>query len=71
MIELNVTGMTCNHCVKAVTTAIQQQLPHAQVTVELATGKVTITPAEPDTAIIERLRAAIADEGYAATPLPH
>ena len=72
MIELNVSGMSCGHCVKAVTQAIQQQLPAAQVDVQLATGQVSITNLpQSDTAttdaLIEQISAAIRDEGYQVT----
>lgn len=46
-ITLNVTGMTCGHCVKAVTAAIQAKDPTAKVVVDLADGTVkteTILP---------------------------
>ena len=40
MIELKVEGMTCQHCVRAVTQAIQAEDPRAAVQVDLATGTV-------------------------------
>ncbi len=67
MIELQVTGMSCGHCVKAVTAAIQQKLPQAQVTVELATGKVQLDNVSADGAQLDKLLAAIQNEGYAAS----
>ena len=42
MIELNVEGMTCNHCVKAVTRAVQSVDPGAEVNVDLEGGKVRV-----------------------------
>jgi copper chaperone len=42
MIELNVEGMTCNHCVKAVTRAVQSVDPGAEVDVDLESGKVRV-----------------------------
>ncbi|EZI24275.1 cation transporter [Pseudomonas extremaustralis] len=38
----NVEGMTCGHCVKAVTQAIKNQDPAAEVTVDLAAKQVSV-----------------------------
>ena len=46
-ITLQVEGMSCGHCVKAVTAAIQAKDPTAKVVVDLADGTVkteTILP---------------------------
>ena len=40
MVELAVTGMTCGHCVKAVTAAIRARDPEARVEVMLDRGLV-------------------------------
>ncbi len=37
-----VSGMTCDGCVKAVTSAITTALPNVEVQVDLESGKVTI-----------------------------
>ncbi|MBD1554366.1 heavy-metal-associated domain-containing protein [Pseudomonas typographi] len=58
----DVKGMTCDHCARAVTTAIQAQDPQAQVTVELAAGKVGVQSA----LATEQVLALIQQEGYAA-----
>ena len=42
MIEFKVEGMTCNHCVKAVTRAVQSVDPEAEVDVDLEGGKVRV-----------------------------
>ena len=42
MIEFKVEGMTCNHCVKAVTRAVQSVDPGAEVDVDLEGGKVRV-----------------------------
>ena len=57
-----VTGMTCGHCVASVTEEIQE-IPGVQdVTVDLPTGAVTVTSAEPlDDAAV---RAAVEEAGY-------
>jgi copper chaperone len=61
MLKFKVTGMTCGHCVKAVTQAVQSIAPHAQVAVNLETGEVSIGGAADQAAV----SAAIAAEGYA------
>ncbi|MBA3417242.1 MAG: heavy-metal-associated domain-containing protein [Geodermatophilaceae bacterium] len=57
-----VTGMTCDHCVNAVTEEVTQ-IPGVQVVdVDLATGGLTVSSAEPlDEAAI---RAAVEEAGY-------
>ncbi len=40
MVELQVEGMTCAHCVRAVSQAIERADPGASVTVDLASGLV-------------------------------
>lgn len=42
MVTLNVTGMDCMGCVKAVEKAVKRVDPTAAVVVDLPTGKVTI-----------------------------
>lgn len=56
----DVQGMSCNHCAKAVTQALQQLDPQAQVQVDLAGKKVEVESAQPRQALAQ----AIADEGY-------
>lgn len=58
--ECQVSGMSCQHCVKAVTQALQAQDPQAQVSVDLAQGKVTVRSHLSAQAV----RQAIGDEGY-------
>ena len=57
----DVQGMTCNHCARAVTQAVQQLDPQAQVQVDLASKKVEVESSQTREAIAK----AIADEGYA------
>ena len=59
--EFKVQGMTCGHCVKAVTQAIQLLDRAAAVSVELDSGKVVVD----STLARERLAEAIREEGYA------
>jgi copper chaperone len=56
-----VTGMTCGHCEKAVTRAIQQVDPQAEITIDRAQNRVEVQSAQPR----EALAQAIAEEGYA------
>jgi copper chaperone len=56
-----VTGMTCGHCEKAVTRAILQADPQAQVQIDRAQNLVQIASEQPR----ETLAHAIAEEGYA------
>ncbi|MDV9030632.1 heavy-metal-associated domain-containing protein [Pseudomonas sp. RAC1] len=58
----NVQGMTCGHCVKAVTQAIQTVDAAAQVEVDLPGRQVKVQSESP----AERIVAAIVEEGYQA-----
>lgn len=62
-IEFQVEGMSCQHCVAAVTRAIREHDGAAQVQVDLASGRVTVESAQP----IETLKAAIDEAGYTVT----
>ena len=59
-----VQGMTCGHCERAVTSAIQQLDPQAQVRIDRAQNRVDVDSSQPR----EALAAAIAEEGYQVTP---
>jgi copper chaperone len=56
----DVEGMSCNHCAKAVTRAVQALDPQAQVVVDLNGKKVEVESVQAREAIAQ----AIADEGY-------
>jgi copper chaperone CopZ len=61
-----VTGMTCGHCQRAVTEEISR-IPGIQgVAVDLATGSVTVTAAQP----VDRTDVALAvdEAGYTLIP---
>lgn len=62
-IELAITGMTCDHCVHAVTEAIQDVLGVESVKVDLASNAALVTAMNAD---IEKILAAVAEEGYTA-----
>lgn len=55
-----VTGMTCGHCEKAVTRAIKQVDPQADVKIERSLNRVDVQSQQPR----EVLARAIAEEGY-------
>jgi copper chaperone len=56
-----VTGMTCGHCEKAVTRAIQAADPQAKVSIDRGHNKVEVESAQSR----DTLAKAIAEEGYA------
>ncbi|GGM09781.1 heavy-metal-associated domain-containing protein [Nakamurella endophytica] len=62
-----VTGMTCGHCVAAVTQEVTDGVPGvAQVQVDLASGQVTVTsdrPVDPDA-----VQDAVEEAGYQLVP---
>lgn len=61
--ELKVAGMTCGHCVRAVTLAIRARDPQAQVQVDLPAGLV-----RADTRLDRAtLAALVTAEGYDVT----
>ncbi|MFD2765570.1 heavy-metal-associated domain-containing protein [Micromonospora eburnea] len=57
-----VTGMTCEHCVRAVTEELSALPGVDEVRVDLAAGTATITSAEP--LPVESVRAAVDEAGY-------
>ncbi|MGY4492225.1 heavy-metal-associated domain-containing protein [Pseudomonas sp. TE3610] len=60
MQEFNVQGMTCGHCVRAVTQAVQALDAAAVVEVDLANSKVRVQSQQSPAAIVD----AIQEEGY-------
>ena len=56
----NVQGMSCGHCVKAITQALQAKDPAASVRVDLAAKEVGVESALTADQVI----AAISEEGY-------
>ena len=59
-----VTGMTCGHCEKAVTRAVKQLDPQAEVVIDRAANQVSVQSAQPRAALAH----AMAEEGYAVAP---
>jgi copper chaperone len=63
MVELKVGGLSCGHCVKTVTGAIQAKDPSAKVEVLLDRGLVRAETSLSASAVA----AAVAGEGYTAS----
>jgi copper chaperone len=58
----NVQGMSCGHCVKTITQALQAKDPAASVRIDLAAKEVGVESALS----VEQVIAAITEEGYEA-----
>jgi copper chaperone len=58
--SFQVQGMSCGHCVGAVTQAVKSVDPQAEVKVDLATGTVDVQSQQDRAAIAK----AIEEEGY-------
>jgi copper chaperone len=59
----NVQGMSCGHCVRAITQALQARDPAASVRVDLAAKEVGVESALSADEVISL----ISEEGYAVT----
>jgi len=57
---IKVKGMSCGHCVRAVTQAVQQHDAQAAVDIDLPSGTVRVRSNLPR----ERVVAVITEEGY-------
>lgn len=62
MQTFDVKGMTCGHCVRAVTEAIKKLDENAEVDINLAAGKMSVVSELPATEIVK----AVFGEGYEA-----
>ena len=62
--NFTIPAMSCGHCVRSITEAVQALDPAAQVQADLAQHRVTITSSTPP----EALAAALAAAGYAPAP---
>ena len=62
MQTFNVQGMTCGHCVRAVTNAIKGEDPAADVQIDLAKGEVAVQ----SQLAAEQVIGLIEEEGYTA-----
>jgi copper chaperone len=63
MIQFNVEGMSCQHCVGAVTRAIHEQDAQARVEIDLAAGRVKVESNQS----ADVLKSAIDEAGYTVT----
>ena len=61
---LSVSGMSCGHCERAITQALQQLDPQAKVHIDRLRSSVQIDSSQPR----DRLVQAITEEGYAVAP---
>jgi copper chaperone len=61
---LTVSGMSCGHCERAITQALQQLDPQAKVDIDRLRSSVRIDSSQPR----DRLVQAITEEGYAVAP---
>ena len=64
-IQLTINGMTCDHCVRAVTEAISGVTGVSGADVDLEAGAATVTGEGID---LEAVVSAIVEEGYEAAP---
>ncbi|MBD0706813.1 cation transporter [Pseudomonas sp. FP1154] len=64
MQTFNVQGMSCGHCVKAITQAVQAKDPAAQVQIDLGARTVQVQSSLSVDAVLQ----AIKEEGYEASP---
>lgn len=60
MIQFDVEGMSCQHCVGAVTRAIHEHDAAAKVEIDLAAGRVNVESNQS----ADALKAAIDEAGY-------
>jgi copper chaperone len=60
---INVDGMACEHCVKAITGAVSALSGVSAVAVDLSAKTVTVDH-NPDEASEEKIKAEIEDQGY-------
>jgi copper chaperone CopZ len=65
-IILEVSGMTCNNCVRHVRAALEQVAGVGEVAVDLEAGRATVK--HGGAAVLADLIAAVDDAGYEARP---
>jgi len=62
-VTLNVKGMSCGHCVKAVEGSVGELAGVSSVQVNLEEGKVEVT-FDPNSVSLDAIKEAIDDQGY-------
>lgn len=60
---LHVEGMSCGHCVKAITQAVGELSGVASVTVDLS-GKTATVEYDPALCTLEKIKLEIKEQGY-------
>ncbi len=60
MMQLKVSGMTCEHCARAVTQAVEAVPEVESVAVDLAAGQVRVEGSPEREAVVDAIR----EEGY-------
>ncbi|WP_260958764.1 heavy-metal-associated domain-containing protein [Pseudomonas citri] len=65
MQTFNVQGMSCGHCVKAITQAVQARDSAAQVQVDLGARTVQVQSSLAPDAVVEIIK----EEGYEVSPV--
>ena len=60
LLDIGIGGMTCSHCEKAVTRALKQLDPQAQVTIDRSANRVDVQSDQARTLLSQ----AMTDEGY-------
>lgn len=65
---LRIEGMTCQHCVRHVTRALERVEGVEAVAVDLEAGRAEVRPRAGTRPAPEALVAAVRDAGYEATP---
>jgi copper chaperone len=60
MYELQVEGMSCGHCVSAVTKSVQAIDASAKVDIDLAQQKVRVATSAP----LDEIKSAVIEAGY-------
>lgn len=60
---INVDGMACEHCVKAITNAVGALSGVSGVSVDLEAKTVTVDH-DPDQASVDKIKTEIEDQGY-------
>lgn len=64
MTEIKISGMTCEHCQRAVQNALQSVEGVRDVRVDLAAGRASVS----GDVEVSKLIAAVEEEGYKAAP---
>ncbi len=55
MISFDIPNMTCGHCVRSITEAVQAADPAAQVQADLASHRVQVTSTAPRDLLVKQL----------------